>query len=174
MAYGRVFLGNTDGRVYSFAASSGRLAWSRATGGYVYAAPAVANVPGTRPSVYIGSYDGVFYALDARTGASRWTHRAGGRISGAASVIGRIVYFSNLGAKSTSGLDVRDGRRVFKIGRGAYNPVISDGRRLYVTGYSSLYAFEPRRSRSKRARGASERRRDRSARRGRRRGGRAR
>jgi outer membrane protein assembly factor BamB len=151
VAFGRVYVGNTDGKVYSFSARSGRLAWSRSTGFYVYAGAAVARAPGTRPSVYVGSYDGNFYALDARTGATRWTYRAGGKISGAATVIGRVVYFSNLAAKSTTGLDVRSGRPVFKLGRGAYNPVIADRERLYVTGYSSQYAFEPAR-RGRRAR----------------------
>ena len=32
--FGRVYASNTDGRVYSFAASSGKLAWSHSTGGY--------------------------------------------------------------------------------------------------------------------------------------------
>ena len=145
VAFGRVYVGNTDGRVYSFSAHTGQLAWSRSTGGYVYAAPAVADVPGTRPSVYIGSYDGTFYALDARTGAVRWTHDTGGKISGAASVIGRVVYFSDLGGRSTIGLDVRRGRRVFSLGNGAFNPAIADHRRVYVTGYSAQYAFEPAR-----------------------------
>jgi outer membrane protein assembly factor BamB len=143
VAFGRVYLGNTDGRVYSFSARSGQVAWTRTTGDYVYAAPAVARVPGTPPSVYIGSYDGRFYALDARSGRIVWTYQAGGRISGAATVIGRVVYFSNLARKSTTGLDVRSGRPVFRFGRGAFNPVISDGKRLYLTGYSTQYAFEP-------------------------------
>jgi outer membrane protein assembly factor BamB len=156
--FGRVYLGNTDGFVYSFAASSGKLAWRHSTGGYVYAAPAVARVPGTPPSVYIGSYDGNFYALDARSGDVRWKHDAGGRISGAPSIIGKVVYFSELQNKTTSGLDVRNGKRVFKLASGAFNPAISDGRRLYVTGYSSLFAFEPKRKRS-RSRDRRERRR---------------
>ena len=143
VAFGRAYLGTTDGKVYSFSARSGQLAWTKSTGGYVYAGPAVAAVPGTRPSVYIGSYDGNFYALDARSGSVRWSYRAGGRISGAASVIGRVVYFSNLAARSTVGLDVRRGRRVFSYPRGAFNPAIADRRRLYLTGFATQYAFEP-------------------------------
>ena len=143
VAFGRVYVGNTDGKVYSFSARDGRLAWTRTTGGYVYASPAVARVPGTPPTVYVGSYDGRFYALDARSGRLRWSFRSGGKISGAASVIGRVVYFSDLGRKATFGLDVRSGRRVFQFGRGAFNPAVSDGKRLFITGYSSQYAFEP-------------------------------
>lgn len=145
MAFGRVYLGNTDGRIYSFASDNGKLAWAKSTGGYVYASPAVAQVPGGRPTVFAGSYSGTFYALDARNGRVRWSHRAGGKISGGATVIGDVVYFSNLRKKSTIGLGARTGRKVFSFGRGAYNPAISDGRRLYLTGYSSLYALVPKR-----------------------------
>jgi outer membrane protein assembly factor BamB len=150
VAFGRVYAGNTDGKVYSFSASSGELAWSKSTGGYVYSSPAVANVEGTKPSVYIGSYDGNLYALDARTGSVRWTARAAGRISGGATVVGRVVYFSDLGSKTTYGVGVVNGTRVFHYKSGAFNPVVSDGRRIYLTGYSSLTALEPRRSRNRR------------------------
>lgn len=143
VAYGRVYVGNTDGKVYSFDSGNGKLAWSRSTGGFVYSSPAVAQVPGGRPTVYVGSYSGRFYGLDARTGRVRWSHDAKGKISGGATVVGDIVYFSNLQAKSTIGLGARTGRKVFEFGRGAFNPVVSDGRRIYLTGYSSLYALEP-------------------------------
>jgi len=145
VAFGRVYVGNTDGKVYSFAARSGQLAWRTTTGNYVYGSPAVAQVPGTPPSVYIGSYDGTFYALDARSGSVRWRTRVGGKISGSATVVGDIVYLSNLAAKTTLGLSVRTGRRVFGFGRGAFNPVISDGETIFLTGYSTLYALAPER-----------------------------
>ena len=74
----------------------------------------------------------------------RWDYGAGGRISGAATIVGNIVYFSNLAEKSTTGLDVRTGKPVWKVARGAFNPVISDGRRIYLTGYASQYAFVPK------------------------------
>src|SRR4051794_24106822 len=149
--FGRVYLGSLDGRVYSFVASSGKLAWSHSTGNYVYGSPAVARVPGTGPTVYIGSYDGNFYALDARSGKERWTYRAGGKISGSPTIVGRVVYFANLAAKSTSGLDVRTGKRVFKFGRGSFTPVIADDKRLYLTGLSSLSGLVPRSSPEARA-----------------------
>lgn len=144
VAYGRVYIGNTDGRMYSFSSDNGKLAWAKGTGSYVYASPAVAQVPGGKPTVYFGSYDGNFYAVDARNGKVRWMHRDGGKISGGATVIGDIVYFSNLGKKDTTGLGARTGREVFHIGRGSFNPVISDGRTIYLTGYSSLYALRPK------------------------------
>jgi outer membrane protein assembly factor BamB len=145
VAYGRVFVGNTDGRMYSFASSNGKLAWAKDTGGYVYSSPAVAQVPGFKPTVYFGSYDGKFYAVDARSGRVRWSYHDGGKISGGATVVGDIVYFSNIGKKDTTGLGARTGRKVFHMDRGSFNPVISDGRTIYLTGYSSLYALRPKR-----------------------------
>jgi outer membrane protein assembly factor BamB len=159
VAFGRVYMGNTDGRVYSFAASSGKLAWSKSTGGYVYASPAVAQVPGGRPLVYIGSYSGSFYALDARSGDVRWSRGGNGKISGGATVIGDIVYYADLGNRRTIGLDARNGRKVFEHERGSYNPVVSDGETIYLTGYHALYGLRPLTADDKRRARAAERQR---------------
>jgi outer membrane protein assembly factor BamB len=147
VAYGRVFIGNTDGKMYSFASRDGKLAWSKSTGGYVYASPAVAQVPDSSPMVYFGSYSGTFYGLDARSGKVRWSYDAKGKISGGATVVGDIVYFANLSKKNTVGLGARTGRKLFTFPRGSFNPVISDGRTLFVTGYSSLYALRAKQPR---------------------------
>ena len=143
VAYGRVYLGNTDSFVYSFVAKSGHLAWRQGTGSYVYAAPAVGTVPRLGPTVFIGSYDGNFYALDARSGNVEWAHRDGGRISGAPTVVGRVVYYSSLGNKNTVGLDVRTGKKVWNFKFGAFNPVISDGKRIYLTTRSNVLGLVP-------------------------------
>ena len=103
VAFGRVFIGSTGGAVYAFWATSGALAWSTSTGAYVYASPAVADVPGLGPTVYIGSYDGHFYALNANSGGVRWSHPAGGRIDGSATVLGNVVYYSDLGSNRSRG-----------------------------------------------------------------------
>src|SRR3954451_11375606 len=139
--FGRVYAGNTDGRVYSFAASNGKLAWSHSTGNFVYAAPAVADVPGMKPAAFIGSYSGQFMALDARSGKVIWSKGGHGKISGAASVIGDVVYFSSLSQRRTFALGARSGRTLWSVGRGAFNPAISDGIRVYITGYGSEYGF---------------------------------
>jgi outer membrane protein assembly factor BamB len=144
IAYGRVYVGNTDGFVYSFVARTGQLAWRHGTSNYVYSAAAVGNAAGTGPTVYVGSYDGKFYALDARDGSERWSYSEGGKLSGAPTVVGKVVYFSNFGSHTTTALDVRRGKRVWRHKNGAFNPVISDGRRVYLTTYSSVAAFVPR------------------------------
>jgi outer membrane protein assembly factor BamB len=141
VAFGRVYIGSKSGAVYALSAASGRRLWSHGLGGYVYAAPAVGAVKGMRPAVFIGSYGGTFTALNARTGGVLWSRGGYGKISGAASVIGRIVYFSSLSARRTWALSAKTGRVLWSIGKGAFNPAISDGKRLYITGYGSQYAF---------------------------------
>jgi outer membrane protein assembly factor BamB len=145
VAYGRVYIGNTDGRMYSFSAASGKLAWTKGTGSYVYASPAVAQVPGGKPTVYFGSYDGTFYACDARSGAVRWTHSDGGKISGSATVIGSIVYYANLGLHDTLGLNARTGKVVYRRQAGSFNPAISDGRDIFLIATDSITSFRPTR-----------------------------
>lgn len=141
--YGRVFLGNTDGRVYAYDASTGNLDWAYQTGAYVYASPAVTDAPGLGPTIYLGSYDGNFYALDARTGHVDWSYDAGGKISGSATILGRVVYFSDLGTHRSYGLGISTGKVEFTMGTGSFDPVISDGKRIYLTGYTGLYDLAP-------------------------------
>jgi len=143
VVYGRVFLGNTDGRMYAYDASSGKLDWAVQTGAYVYASPAVTNAPGLGPTVYAGSYDGNFYAFNARSGGISWHYNAGGKISGSATIVGKIVYFADLGDKRTYGLGISTGRVMFTKDTGSFDPVISDGQRIYLTGTTGLYALAP-------------------------------
>jgi outer membrane protein assembly factor BamB len=143
VVYGRVFLGNTDGRVYAYDASSGHLDWAVQTGAYVYASPAVTNAPGLGPTIYIGSYNGSFYALNARTGRVSWRFNAHGRISGSATILGRVVYFADLAHHRTYGLGISTGRVLFEKSTGAFDPVISDGIDVYLTGDTALYGLAP-------------------------------
>jgi len=143
VVYGRVFLGNTDGRIYAYDAASGKLDWAVQTGDYVYASPAIANAPGLGPTVYVGSYDGTFYALDARSGHIDWKFDAHGRISGSATILGRAVYFADLGQHRTYGLGISTGHVIFEKNTGSFDPVVSDGHDVYLTGDTSLYALAP-------------------------------
>lgn len=143
VAFGRVFSGNNDGRVYSYDVRDGTLAWSFSTEGYVYSGPAVTSSKRTPPTVFIGSFDSNIYALNARTGDVRWSQPMGGQVIGSATVLGETVYMAEFTNTTTFGFDVKSGRRVFRYKTGTYTPVISDGRRIYLTGYSSLNALEP-------------------------------
>jgi outer membrane protein assembly factor BamB len=143
VAFGRVYAGNNDDRVYSFDLKDGTLAWSYSTGGYAYSGPTVSTTRHSPPTVYIGSFDGNVYALDAKDGSVRWSRSAGGQVVGSLSAVGDIVYAAEFTSNSTNGFMMKSGRRVFHYRRGTYSPVISDGRRLYLTGYSSITALQP-------------------------------
>ncbi len=143
VAFGRVYAGDLGGGFHAWDESSGSSEWSTSTSGYVYSAAAAAKTPDTPPSVYFGSYDGTVYALNARTGATRWTESASGPVSGAGSMIGDVFYAGDLKTTQTWGFRATDGKPVLQSRDGAYNPVISDGRLLYMTGYRVIYALRP-------------------------------
>jgi outer membrane protein assembly factor BamB len=138
VAYSRVYLGSTDGHVYSFGERSGKLRWSYKTGGFVYGSPAV-----WQHRVFVGSYDRTFYAFDAATGRLLWTFPADGPISGSATVVDGIVYFATL-KRRTYALDALTGKQVWTYPDGAFTPVVTDGKRLYLVGWGKVYAFSPR------------------------------
>ena len=143
VAFGRVYAARDDGTVFALDEKTGKVDWSFDTGGPVYGSAAVANVPGTPPSVYIGSEDGKFFALDARTGKPRWRYEVGGPVPGTATVIGHTVYTSSFKTRETTGLDARTGHPSFHIKQAGYTPMVSDGKRLYLIGYYDLIGLEP-------------------------------
>jgi outer membrane protein assembly factor BamB len=103
--------------------------------------------------VYIGAQDSRFYALDARSGRVRWSNRAAGKISGTATILGDHVYYAALEARMTYGVRASDGREVFRRRQGAFNPAIADEKQVYLIGYSTITALEPRPSRGDRGSG---------------------
>jgi len=137
VAYGRVYIGSTDGKVYSFGAASGELRWSRSTGGYVYSSPAVWN-----RTVFAGSYSHDLVALDAATGEVRWRFHANGPISGSPTVMAGNVWFATL-ERRTYVLDARTGRQVWSFPDGEYTPLVADADRAYLVGYARIYALKP-------------------------------
>ncbi len=60
VAFGNVYAARDDGTVYAFDEQSGKVAWHFDAGAAVYGSPAVAQVPGTPPTVYIGAENGRF------------------------------------------------------------------------------------------------------------------
>jgi hypothetical protein len=60
-------------------------------------------------------------------------------------VVGETVYVSVIGPNiGTFAYNVKKGKQVWQNDQGEYNPVISDGNRIYLTGTSTVRAFEPR------------------------------
>ena len=148
VAFGHVYAGTLTGGMNAFNERTGSRSWSTSTGGYVYSAAAAAKAPGTPPSIYFGSYSGTVYAVNAQTGSVRWTQPAHGPVSGAGSVIGDIFYVADLKTTQTFGFRASNGKQIFASTDGAYNPAISDGRRLYLTGYRVIYALKPGKGKS--------------------------
>ncbi|MBS1888493.1 MAG: PQQ-binding-like beta-propeller repeat protein [Actinobacteria bacterium] len=144
IAFGDVYAARDDGIVYAFDERTGKVRWTFETGGAVYGSPAVARVPGTPPTVYIGSENGRFYALDARTGKVRWTYDVGGPVPGTATVIGHTVYVSSFATGKTIGIDVLTHKKNFQIDQAGYTPMISDGRRLILVGYFTVFGLQPK------------------------------
>jgi outer membrane protein assembly factor BamB len=145
IAFGKVYAARDDGTVYAFDEKTGKVAWSFDSGDSVYGSPAVAQVPGTEPTVYIGAENGRFFALDAATGKVQWRRDVGGPIPGTAVVVGRTVYTSSFETRKTIGYDVLTHEKTFEIGQAGYTPVVSDGKRLYVVGYYVLVGLDPKR-----------------------------
>jgi outer membrane protein assembly factor BamB len=143
VAFGRVYAGNNDTRIYSLDRHDGTIAWTYSTGGYAYSGPAVARTRHTGPTVYVGSFDGNVYALNAENGEPRWIRSAGGSIIGSLTAVGDIVYAAEFDGTSTTGYSMKGGRTMFRYPRGTYTPVVSDGRRIYLVGYSSITALQP-------------------------------
>jgi outer membrane protein assembly factor BamB len=143
IGFGDVYAARDDGIVYAFDERTGKVKWTFETGGAVYGSPAVAQVPGTPPTVYIGSENGRFFALDARTGKLRWTYDVHGPVPGTATVIGHTVYVSSFTTKKTIGIDVRTHKKDFEIGQAGYTPVVSDGKRLILVGYYTVIGLQP-------------------------------
>ena len=95
----------------------------------------------------------------------RWQKDVGGIVLGAATVLGEVVYVAAIGPNlGTFGFDVKTGKRVFESELGEYNPVISDGQRMYLTGSSGIRAFEHE-TEAERRREAHRRQRERQQRR---------
>jgi outer membrane protein assembly factor BamB len=143
IGFGNVYAARDDGNVYAFDEKTGKVAWAFPTGDSVYGSPALADVPGTEPTVYIGSENGRLYALDARSGKREWHYDVGGPIPGTAVVIGHTVYTSSFKTQKAIGIDTGTHRKTFELKQAGYTPVVSDGKRIYVIGYFTLVGLEP-------------------------------
>src|SRR5206468_143997 len=135
LADGMVIVGDWSHDIYAFTAASGNLRWHFKSGGLVKGA---ISQSGNR--VYFGAYDTHVYSFDAATGDIRWRFHAGAKISGSASVIDGVVYFSTLSGR-TFGLNARNGKLVWSYPTGQYAAAVASKSRLYVIGYSKLYAL---------------------------------
>ena len=86
IAMGRVFIGSSDGKIYSLDLADGGKKWQYDTGESVEAPPLFVD-----STLFVGSMDGTFHALDAWLGAQKWFFNAENRICGSANCVRRIA-----------------------------------------------------------------------------------
>ena len=139
--YGRLYAVSRLGWAFSLGTGAGRVRWKTRTTGITYGHPAVAD-----GHVYTESIDGTFWKLSAWTGKVEWTtHHT--RAIGGPVVLGRRVYFSEMGRRGRPGrvigYNVGTMRQVFWWPDGKYSPVVAAGRTLVVVGLRKLYALRP-------------------------------
>ena len=87
VAYGMVYAGSDDNRVYALDAETGELLWSFKTQDVIRSSPTVTN-----GGVYVGSNDNHVYALDSETGALLWRYDTGDWVQYSPPVRDGIVY----------------------------------------------------------------------------------
>ena len=142
VAYGRVYIGNTDHKVYAFEASDGQVAWSYTMPDWAYGSPAVSG-----GRVFVTSWDGTIAALSARTGTLLWRHKLPYNTISSPTVIGPYVYVADRAAPGGTATRTRsgcgDGRQVWRFPDGRFSTVIVGAGRLFVAGASRVYALQP-------------------------------
>jgi outer membrane protein assembly factor BamB len=135
---GTLFVGSSDGRLYSIDVVNGNLRWAFKTGNAIFSSPAV-----DKGTVYFGSSDNVFYAADADTGAQKWYFDTGEPITSSPAVDNDTVYFGSwdgfLYSLSTSGnLNWK-----FKTDAAIYSsPAVARGKVYFGSSDGRVYAID--------------------------------
>ncbi len=81
---GRVFIGSTDGKIYSLDLSDGQKVWEFDTGDDIEASPLI-----LQDAVFVGNLSGDFFCLEAQTGHLRWRYKCDNSIYGSANWVTR-------------------------------------------------------------------------------------
>lgn len=138
LAYGMVYFGCNDKKVYALEAATGQSRWTFKTGKAVKTTPVVAD--GT---VFLASDDKNIYALDAQTGEKRWQFSPGKDISSTPAVGHGLVFFGSKD-KHIYALDSATGqvKWTVKSGRKEHSaPTLADGLVL-ISGKEDLFAID--------------------------------
>lgn len=138
--FDRVYEARNDGVVYALTLD-GKPSWHMATSGPIYGSVSVGPVIGRGPTAFVGSYDHNLYAVDAETGKRFWKFDVGGEIPGTPTIVGRVVYTSSFQTEKTVGLLARTGKAIFHWGSAGYEPVVTDGRQIFLTGFETVWSF---------------------------------
>lgn len=135
---GTLFVGSSDGRLYSLDAGDGSIRWAFRTNNAIFSSPAVDG--GT---VYFGSSDNIFYAVDADKGTLRWYYETGDPITSSPAVEEGSVYFGSWDGYLYS-LTTGGGLRwKFKTDGAIYSsPAVAHGKVFFGSSNGRVYAID--------------------------------
>jgi hypothetical protein len=132
----RLYTISRAGKVVAVRVSDGSTVWSHELNTTGYSTPAIAN-----GRIYVGDFNGLIHCYRATDGTQLWQTYIGGRILAPGVVVGPLVFFSNLETK-TFGLRRSDGKIVWRVGMGKYQPGIATDRHYYFTLNGLLVAYQ--------------------------------
>lgn len=87
VAQGKVYFGDSDGKMYALDAATGDKLWEFKAGDKIWSTPTISD-----STLFIGSFDKKLYALSAGDGSKKWEFEAGGAIISTPVVNNGIVY----------------------------------------------------------------------------------
>jgi len=132
----RLYTISRAGKVVALKVSDGSIVWTHELNTTGYSTPAIAN-----GRIYVGDFNGLIHCYRASDGTQLWQKYIGGRILAPGVVVGPLVFFSNLETK-TFGLRRSDGKIVWHVGMGKYQPGIATDRHYYFTLNGLLVAYQ--------------------------------
>lgn len=135
----RLFTISRSGKAVAVSAYTGKVLWTRQiSNDLAYSTPVVAE--GT---LFVSAFDGGIRALRASDGRLLWERFVPGSILAGGLAVGNLLFVSTLEEK-TYALLRENGRIVWRLSRGKYNPGIATDRRYYFSMHGSLMAYSGR------------------------------
>jgi outer membrane protein assembly factor BamB len=138
VAYGKIFIGSQNGKVYALNMSTGAQIWNYTTSSYIYSSPAVSN-----NIVYIGCYDGRVFALNQSTGKQIWNATAGSYIFSSPAISDGVVYIGG-GDGRVYALNQNNGNKIWNFTAGDYiysSPAVAYGKVFISSEYPKPQVF---------------------------------
>jgi outer membrane protein assembly factor BamB len=133
-----LFVGSSDGKMYSLDVADGNMRWAFKTGGEIYSSPAV-----DKGNVYFGSSDHMFYALDADTGDLKWYFETGDQITSSPAVYDGRVYFGSWDGSIYALMDSGEMKWKFQTDGAIYSsPALAYKKVFFGSSDGKVYALD--------------------------------
>ena len=147
---GQLFFGDEDFDLYGLDRSTGTAVsgFPETTGGPVISSPAVGvgQITGAPLHAIVGSQDGKIYSYNVTDGSLAWSRSLDGVVNSSPIIANGIVYVNS--QNSLYAIDEYSGNKLWRGAvrtvAGYSSPVVSDGRSVYLVGYTKIYAMVPR------------------------------